>query len=455
MVLIVASVFFLGLEELYQPSEESWVFVVSGVITWIFVAELSLKFVAAKKKRRFFWRYLPDILAVLPILRPLRIFRLLRLFRLFQLGLLLDRRVALLRGVLQMNFSFLWMLLVLTGFVILGGAGVGYVFERSQGEDFGSIYKSLWWATYAVVAGEPIGSMPVTTMGRVLLVTLMLAGMILFAVFTGIVSATMMDRLQEHSHLASIDMDELEEHLVVCGWNQGATPLLAELAVDPGFSGQPVVLVNDLERPPDLLHMGIRPELVYHVKGDFTQLDILQRARIAQASRAVVLADDSEVHQRGDRDARSVLAALTIERLQPSIYCVVELMDVANKAHLAVAGVEAVIMRNDLSGRALASACRHPRLATVMMDLLTSRAGARLERVPGPVKRMLYGDLLSQCKAEFGATVLGVETADGQLYINPPIEHLVSETDYLVIVKGGAHVVPHAQSSGFKKAPTT
>ena len=38
----------------------------------------------------------------------------LRLFRLFQLGLLLDRRVSVLRGVLRVNFYFLWILVVLT-----------------------------------------------------------------------------------------------------------------------------------------------------------------------------------------------------------------------------------------------------------------------------------------------------------------------------------------------------
>lgn len=444
MVLIVTSVLLLVLEVSVEPNEGSWLLLVSDLITWLFVVELAARYTVAKKKSRFFRRYWPDILAVLPLLRPLRIFRffrLLRLFRLFQLGLLLDRRVAMLRGVLRMNFYFLWVLLVITAIFVVGGAVMVFIVEQPTGGDFLTLRESIWWATYAIIAGEPIGTMPSTGMGRTLLVALMLAGMGLFAVFTGLVSATMIDRLKGMSQVSNMDIDELENHLVLCGWNQGARPLLAELTIDPRFEGKAFVLVNERDRPPNLQDVGVRPELIHHLRGDFTQLDVLRKAGIERAGRAVVLADDTPGHQRGDRDARSVLAALTIERMHPSIYCVVELMDPANKDHLAVAGVEAVIMRNDLSGRALASACRHPRLASVMMDLLTSRAGARLERIPGPVAPMSYGELLQRCKAEVGSTVLGVETADGELFINPDADHRVGEKDYLVVVQGQAHMV--------------
>lgn len=443
MVLIIISVVSMVVEVATDAPPSSIWARTGNAITWVFVVELSLRFWVAKKKSRFFRRYWPDLLAVLPVLRPLRLFwflRLLRLLRLFQLGMILDRRVALLSGLLRLSFYFLWVLLVLTGILVVGGAVIAFLLEQSGGGDFATLEKSLWWAAYALVAGEPVGSVPATTLGRVVLAGLMLAGTALFAVFTGLVSATMMDRLKTMSQLGDLDLDELEGHLVVCGWNQGAKPLLAELAVDPTFAGIPIVLVNELEAPPDLAEVGIRAELVYHLQGDFTALELLRKAGVPNAARAVVLADDSERHTRQDRDARSVLCALTIERMQPDIYCVVELMNAANRAHLEVGGVEAVIMRNDLSGRALASACRHPRLATVMMDLFTLRTGVRLGRVPGPAEPLSFAALQARCKAELGYTVFGVERPSGELFINPGSDHLVNPEDHLVVVEGGAHI---------------
>ncbi|MEL6187408.1 MAG: ion transporter [Myxococcota bacterium] len=465
MVLIVLSIGLLVLE--VRRPDSTTIVVASHLITAIFVVELSLRYAVARKRRAFFRRYWADILAVLPLLdalplgeisviphslTALRFLRLFRLFRLLQLGALLDRRFTTLRTVLRVNFQYLWLLLVFTLMVVLGSALATSELERMEGlqptqPEFTERWETLWWATYSIVAGEPITAVPQSMGGRLILLALMLLGMGLFAAFTGIISATMIDRLREIAQTAAMDVDELQDHMVLCGWNQGAKPLLAELAINRDFADRPIVLVNERKRQPELRGVGIRPEQIYHVQGDFTQLEVLRAAGIERADRAVVLADDSESHRRGDRDARSVLAALTIERMSPSIYCVVELMDATNKDHLAVAGVEAVIMRNDLSGLALASACRHPRLASVMMDLLTSSAGARLERVPGPVESMSYGQLLARCKVEEGATVLGVETEGGELFINPSANHEVTSTDYLVVVRGYAHMAPPIRPS--------
>lgn len=137
MVLILISVILLVVEETWGVPEDSPIRQASYLITWFFAVELSARFVAAKKKSRFFRRYWPDLLALLPLLRPLRFFRffrLFRLFRLFQLGLLLDRRVAMLRGLLRVNFHFLWALVVLTVILVVGGGTIGFILEPHEGD---------------------------------------------------------------------------------------------------------------------------------------------------------------------------------------------------------------------------------------------------------------------------------------------------------------------------------
>lgn len=440
MVLIAVSVVLLIVETTLDLSHDSTIGMASDAITVVFAVELSLRFWIAKKKGRFFRRYWADILAILPLLRPLRFvrfLRLLRLFRLFQLGLLLDRRVTMLRGVLRVNFYFLWALVVLTAIFVVGGGIVAYFFESADPAvgPLDSLQGGIWWALYTVIAGEPVGGMPHSIPGRILLAGMMLGGMSLFAVFTGIVSATMIERLQVMERIAELDIEELENHIIVCGWNAGVTPLLSELAVDEELRGLPIVLVNELEKEPDLSATGVRPDLIYFLQGDFTQLEVLQRAGVQRAARAVVMADDTRTREPSDRDARSVLAALTIERMNPEIYCVVELMKGENEAHLGVAGVEAVIMRNDLSGRALASACRHPGLMQVMFNLLTLRKGETMHRFPGPLAPMPFGELQRKLKQEMGALMIGVERND-ETMINPPDEHLVDSSDWLIVIGG-------------------
>ncbi len=440
MALIAASVGLLFAEETMALAPGHWVVLAGEVITWVFAVELSLRFLVAKKKLRFFRRYWPDLLALLPLLRPLRVFtflRLFRLFRLFQLGLLLDRRVSILRGMFQVNFYFLWVLVVLTFIFILGGGVMAFLFEHRLGNGFASLQETLWWAAYTVIAGEPIGATPTSASGRVVLALLMLGGMVLFAIFTGLVSATMIERLQNLSRVGEMDIDELEGHIVICGWNAGVKPLLGELAVDEALRGVPVVCLNELERLPDLSDVGIRTDLVYHVCGEFTQLGFLKKTGVERAARAVVMADDTRNHAYGDRDARAVLAALTIERLNPKIYCVVELINAANVDHLKVAGVEAVVMRSDLMGRAVASACRHPILMQVMMNLMTQRHSETMLRIPAPSTPQPFGDLIQEFKRKQNILVIGLESG-GKTSINPAFDRLVNPEDFLVVIVGGA-----------------
>ena len=438
MALIILSVFLLVVEESMSLPADSPIHLASEIVTGIFAVELTLRFAAARKKARFFRRYWPDLLALLPLLRPLRFFRffrLFRLFRLFQLGLLLDRRVSTLRGVLRVNFTFLWALMVLTLILVVGSAVMGFIFEQHQGGDFHTLERSMWWAMYTIIAGEPVGGMPETLLGRALLAMMMLGGMGIFAVFTGVVSATMMTRLQGRDRVAELDIDELEGHILIFGYNAGVPPLLAELAVDPELKGIPVVLVNEREREPDLSGTGYRMDLMYFLRGDYTQVPVLHRAGVGRASRAVVMADDVRSHDPADRDARAVLTALTVERLNNAIYCVVELMNSANRETLSLVKVEAVINRSDLSGRALASACRHPNIMEVMMNLLTMRRGEMMHRVPGPKEPTPFGALLTVVKTQVDAILVGIER-DGVTRVNPPEELVVAPTDYLIIIGG-------------------
>lgn len=444
MVLIVVSVVLLVVEESMPLSPGSWIPEVSQIVTLIFAVELGLRFLVAKKKRRFFKRYWPDLLALLPLLRPLRFFRflrLLRLFRLFQLGLLLDRRVTVLRGVLRVNFYFLWALLVMTLILVVGSAVVVFLLEQGQGGDFQDVQQSMWWALYAIIAGEPIGDMPQTTYGRAVLALMMLSGMSLFAVFTGMVSATMMARLQASDRITELDLDELENHILIFGWNSGVPALLAELALDTRLNDRPIVLVNELEARPDLESCGYRSDLLYWHKGNYTQVSVLEEVGVRNAAKAVVMADDVRSHSVAERDARSVLTALTIEKLAETkkLFCVVELMDRSNEEALGLVDIEAVVMRSELSGRALASACRHPQLMNVLENLLTMSRGEVLHRIPGPTAPTPFGTLLTEAKAERNVLVVGVvrDTDDGVLTeVNPSGAFTVQPSDQLIVIGG-------------------
>jgi len=100
-----------------------------------------------------------------------------------------------------------------------------------------------------------------------------------------------------------------------------------------------------------------------------------------------------------------------------------------------VAGVEAVITGSDLTGRALAAACRAGGATAAVMDLLSLKQGARLDRRPGPERATRYDELLARAKAEHGLLVIGVEPEGQPPRLNPAGDLVVQPRDWVLVIQ--------------------
>ena len=132
---------------------------INYVINYVWIVELTLRFLAASSKRRFFRTYWIDILAVLPLFRVFRAARLLRVLRLFGVA---SRLVSQLPQIFRQNRQ-------------AQHRGHHRVFPGASAED------SVWFSVYSVFAGEPIPQPPHTLGGRLTAVAIMFMGLVIFA----------------------------------------------------------------------------------------------------------------------------------------------------------------------------------------------------------------------------------------------------------------------------------
>lgn len=125
-----------------------------------------------------------------------------------------------------------------------------------------------------------------------------IVAMFLELAFTVMFSATMasifVDRkLKEGKGLQKV---ELNNHIIICGWNEGAHRMLEGLQKKAGVGreGLKVVLVNELEI--DKLNeiqftYATKTLMIEIVRGNFTHEQVLEKAGIAKAKSVVILAD--------------------------------------------------------------------------------------------------------------------------------------------------------------------
>ena len=200
--LILLSLVSFSLETLPDLSEDFRRFLLNTelVLVVIFSVEYLLRLWVAERKAGFVFSFfgLIDLLAILPFflsagvdLRSLRVLRMLRLFRILKL-------VRYSTAVRRFHKAFMLVReeLILFGFVtliILYLAAVGiYHFENeAQPEVFSSVFHSLWWAVITLTTVGYGDLYPVTLGGRVFTFFILMIGLSIVAVPTGLIASAL------------------------------------------------------------------------------------------------------------------------------------------------------------------------------------------------------------------------------------------------------------------------
>ena len=435
MLLILMSVGVVILEVGTWPGSPLGLRQLDLVLMSLFSVELGIRFGIARRKRRFFQVYWLDLIAILPWGSGLRLLRLLRLLR---IGNWLSRRLSYRGPAFTSYVSLQISLATVVVLIVIGGSLTLYQVEQGGGS-FRSLSQTFWWSVLTLVASEPIGGEAETPAGRVVTLIMMLSGLTLFAGLTGIISAKMVERLQAAAERGAVDLEELQDHVVICGWNRGGHLVVEELHLDPQLRGRSLVIVAEFTEIPERELNRIDRRQIQFYTGDYTTIDVLETIGIDRAAQAILLADATRPRSDQDRDARTVLAALTIEKLNPQIHTCAQLLDRKNDVQLRVAGVEDVVVGDELTSHLIATSARNQGLTDVLTEILTLQVGNQFYKIPLPAgwAGIPFAEASQRVKQLHDGILLALERyQSGQRHslVNPAADTRLEPQDQLILI---------------------
>lgn len=167
------------------------------VSVFLFTAEYLLRLLVADSRRRYVFSFfgLVDLAAILPFylasgidLRALRIVRLLRLLKLLRYGPAIDR--------FRRAFAIVREELVLFGAVtaillFLSATGIYFFEHAAQPEAFASVFHALWWSIVTLTTVGYGDAYPITPGGRVFTFFILVIGLGVVAIPTGLVASAL------------------------------------------------------------------------------------------------------------------------------------------------------------------------------------------------------------------------------------------------------------------------
>ena len=151
-------------------------------------------------------------------------------------------------------------------------------------------------------------------------------------------------------------------------------------------------------------------------------MSALTKAGITRAKTCIIVSDANGKRSAQDADARTILAALTAERLNPNVYTCAELINPEHGAHLEMGRVNDYVVTGEHSGFLLAHAALNRGLIGIFSELLTHERGSQFYSVAIPDAWLGKDvmDLFVHLKREHNALLVAVHEPESDQYnVNP------------------------------------
>lgn len=227
-----------------------------------------------------------------------------------------------------------------------------------------SLLDCLYYSTVSLSTTGYGDVVPVSTSARavnIVVITPLRLGFILLLVGTTLEVLTTTARAQSRARRWR---RTVHDHTVVIGY--GTKGRAAAYALRDGGAQFDQMIVIDPD--PACVAQATEDGMAGMV-GDATLIRTLRRAEVARATRVIIATH---------RDDTSVLACLTVRRLNPTATVVVAIRQAENEELTRTAGADSVVVYADTAGRLLGVSALSPATGDVATDLLSAGTGLEL-----------------------------------------------------------------------------
>lgn len=207
--LIIFSVITFSIETLpdLKPQTRVVLKAIEAFSVIIFTFEYLARIYVADSKPKFVFSFfgIVDLLAILPFylsfgidLRSLRLLRMFRLFRLFKL-VRYNKAMHHFANAMKLAKEQIILFMIITLMLIYFAAvGIYYFENEAQPEHFSSIFSSLWWSIVTLTTVGYGDVYPITVGGRIFTFFILMIGLGIVAIPTGIISSSLTKAVEPH-----------------------------------------------------------------------------------------------------------------------------------------------------------------------------------------------------------------------------------------------------------------
>ena len=295
--------------------------------------------------------------------------------------------------------------------------------------EFKSIGAALWWLIITLITTEPgyAGVYPQTGLVFFIQFLTIVLGVGVFGTFVAKIMSVFSINIRKRE-LGEMTIHH-KKHIIICGYSEKTDTIITQLLNEPNESKfyRNIVLVADIERNPYL-----DCKKVDFVKGSIDDKVTLKNAGIQDANAVIILNEDNN-------DSTTALAALIIRALNKKVHLVAEASDSENKDYFINAGVDKVIINNDISSQLIVRTALYGNTSDIINELLNNEIGNEI--YVGNIKKKDIGknylEIFEKYKNEKDISIIGIKEnkdSDSKVKLNPSKNYIIKSKDEIIYI---------------------
>ncbi len=264
------------------------------------------------------------------------------------------------------------------------------VFKSEQGQfgaNISSYWDGVWWGIVTLLTVGYGDLYPVTVLGRILGMVLMIVGTLAMGILTAKISSHFLSQVLLEGR-GTVDKDKLKNHFIVCGWQENIENLLLNiLNSTPDLDIENLVLVANLA-PHKVTELQTHSSLkaMKIVVGDAFHQSALDRVNLKKARKVLILSDRSpgpggQVPTDSESDARTILTAITISNLARGTIVTAEILNPQLDYYLKMSGVGEIIYSREYSRLLIGKAAAGTGLSNIIYELLNPESDSQIKTI--------------------------------------------------------------------------
>ena len=284
-----------------------------------------------------------------------------------------------------------------------------FIFGDKEPNGLDTFFHTFWWSivTFTTVGYGDVS--PVTHLGKLLTIIIMLLNFGVVTLLGGAVASVLV--AQRLTGDDTLDENKFDGHLVIAGWNK-TVPSVLNLIESNKDSASVVILVNEMDK--EVIQRAItgyeRLDIT-HIPENFTHESVLRKAFLDKAGTFMILPDSSGLlpHEEPDED-KTVLTCLTAKSISEACNVIAHVLDVENVSHLQRANANEIVIPDEHVPHLLAKHVTDPGVPQFFDDLILKEEedkGLQEVKIPKTLNGQTHNKISAFYKFKYGWLLVG------------------------------------------------